>query len=453
MSRSPLDPLVLQAAPFCGAWLCVLPTMRHDAEGLALWAMRYSPLVSICRRSSGVVADVAASAHLFGGLDALLDDARRQLRTLGIAASVAGAPTASAARVLAANGGTARWVGHDAWPARLRQLRLEQLGLERADLALLRALGLRSAGDCLVLNGGDLDRRCREAVSLRLARLTGSAADPQIWFTPPPRFDRRLELLSETWQAGALRFGLERLLAELEGLLRGRSAATDAIDIRLGHAPGRPDTCFSLRTTRPSQSSAMLRMLLRERLEQLKLPGPVRSVGLQAALLVDWQARAGTLWPTPDDTAYDRASLLDRLRARLGETAIYSLDTVPDHRPEHAWRRTHGGAGAPPRPAPDTAIMRKGTSDNSPGPNPRSGLGRGSSPCRGLRPLWLLDAPQALATIGGDWVEERGPERIEAGWWATPLARDYYVLRDTQGRRLWAFRSTRGDWFAQGWFA
>jgi hypothetical protein len=31
--------------------------------------------------------------------------------------------------------------------------------------------------------------------------------------------------------------------------------------------------------------------------------------------------------------------------------------------------------------------------------------------------------------------------------------RDYYVLRDPRGRRLWAFRTPAGDWFAHGWFA
>ncbi|NCU95969.1 MAG: hypothetical protein EBV48_08890, partial [Betaproteobacteria bacterium] len=80
-----------------GAWLAV--TLQHalaegsaaELEGLALWAMRYSPLVSICQTGavSGVVADVAASAHLFGGLDALLDDARSQLQALGVSARCA----------------------------------------------------------------------------------------------------------------------------------------------------------------------------------------------------------------------------------------------------------------------------------------------------------------------------------------------------------------------------
>jgi hypothetical protein len=54
-----------------GAWLAVaLPdTDDADPQGLALWATRYSPLVSLCRhqraRRVGVVAEVAGSAHLF----------------------------------------------------------------------------------------------------------------------------------------------------------------------------------------------------------------------------------------------------------------------------------------------------------------------------------------------------------------------------------------------------
>ena len=59
----------------------------------------------------------------------------------------------------------------------------------------------------------------------------------------------------------------------------------------------------------------------------------------------------------------------------------------------------------------------------------------------GLRPFWLLPAPEPLAEIGaaphrgGPLKLLAGPERIESGWWdGSDVARDYFVAR-TRRRR------------------
>ena len=50
--------------------------------------------------------------------------------------------------------------------------------------------------------------------------------------------------------------------------------------------------------------------------------------------------------------------------------------------------------------------------------------------------------------------EASGPERIETGWWrARAVARDYYRIETTAGRRFWVFRRLRdGRWFLHGIF-
>ena len=47
-----------------------------------------------------------------------------------------------------------------------------------------------------------------------------------------------------------------------------------------------------------------------------------------------------------------------------------------------------------------------------------------------------------------------GPERIETGWWrGPPVARDYYRVATTAGRRFWLFRRLDdGRWFLHGAF-
>ena len=53
-----------------------------------------------------------------------------------------------------------------------------------------------------------------------------------------------------------------------------------------------------------------------------------------------------------------------------------------------------------------------------------------------------------------------GPERIADAWWHAPApARDYYVVEDESGRRLWVYREgfhtaqQAARWFVQGLFA
>ncbi|MBU3695035.1 MAG: DNA polymerase Y family protein, partial [Rhodocyclaceae bacterium] len=298
-----------------------------ELQGLALWAMRYSPLVSLCRHGRagrvGVVAEVAGSAHLFGGLDQLLADARAQVLALSPDAVCAGAPTASGAWALAccANAGAtvgSAWAGAHDWHTRLAGLPLMALDLPDSDHALLGEVGLRSVGECLRLPRGDLDRRCRASVSRQLDQLVGATPEPRRWFVPPARYERTIELLQETWHTDALLFAGRRLLAELEGLLRGSGRAVQRMRFILGHAPRQADTAFDLALTRPLQNLAPVAGLLRERLARLRLPSPVRRVGLAATPLEAWQPQSPELWPGPEEAALQRSALLDRLRARLG---------------------------------------------------------------------------------------------------------------------------------------
>ena len=75
------------------------------------------------------------------------------------------------------------------------------------------------------------------------------------------------------------------------------------------------------------------------------------------------------------------------------------------------------------------------------------------------RPVWLLDAPQPLASVL--LILEQGPERIESGWWdGKGVARDYYIARRTpdarrsHGAKLWVFQERQSKrWYVHGMFA
>jgi protein ImuB len=112
--------------------------------------------------------------------------------------------------------------------------------------------------------------------------------------------------------------------------------------------------------------------------------------------------------------------LVERLRARLGEDAVYGVASIPEHRPEAAWRRVHE-LSLTTASRMSEKMTERGTGDDMP------------------RPVWLLDAPLALSEPDmhqSSLVLEQGPERIESGWWdGKGVARDYYIARRISGAR------------------
>jgi protein ImuB len=130
------------------------------------------------------------------------------------------------------------------------------------------------------------------------------------------------------------------------------------------------------------------------------------------------------------------ARLLERLRARLGGDAVFSVCLVPEHRPEFAWRVAE----------PSLARQGSGTPEAPPS----------------QRPLWMLAEPQPLTDSGGLPCHggqplrlAGGPERIETGWWdGRDVRRDYYVATDRGGVRLWVYRQRDrgGGWWLHGVF-
>ncbi|MDO4904906.1 MAG: hypothetical protein Q4A16_05065 [Lautropia sp.] len=197
--------------------------------------------------------------------------------------------------------------------------------------------------------------------------------------------------------------------------------------------------------------------------------------------------------------------LRERLRARLGDDALYQIEAVADHRPERAWRRClsedapvskgaiDASTGIRPPPFPPgsddgaTKQMRQRaqtphrTRSLSPGacdesfkhsersvstfekaPMSVSVPVSSSSPVQpdhhittmpGKRPGWLLPEPVPLPVAVGRIIS--GPERLESGWWdGGDTRRDYYVLETIDGQLAWAYvpAGQPDRWMLHGWF-
>jgi len=399
----------------------------REAEALqrvAAWACQFTSQLSV--EPDALLLEVGRSGRLFGGLTVLTERVRAGLEELGFAAVSFLAPTPEGALRLACSGESGEAVDLAELGHRLNALPLTALPLEERARRGLHDAGLRRLGELMALPRPGLARRVGADFLDWLDRLLGVAPDPRPPFTPPATYQGRVELPSEVVTAEGLLFPARRLVHELAGFLIGRQLGAERLDWQLDHA-GLPPTRFSLGLARPDREAERLLALLRERLQRLDLPAPVRALALAVDDLVPLAGRPLDLL---DGRTTERGlQLLERLRARFGAKAVMGLEVRPDHRPEHS--------SAPCAP------------------------GRRGIVCRfPARPLWLLAQAEPLTVRDGlpCWqgaLELEGErERIESAWWAGGgVARDYFVARTRAGERLWIYRDLRSNrWFIQGFF-
>ena len=388
---------------------------------LAAWCYQYSNQVYIPGIRSGLFLEAGASERLFGRPEELGQRLALELGQLGYHAMTGTAPTPEAAWLAAREGLHIPSAGHIR--RQLGPLPLQRLHLESGQLLSMERMGFRQLRDLLRLPRKDLTRRFGPELPGYLDRLLGVCPDPRPLYRPPEAFSSRLELTAEIHSCQALLFPLKRLLEELCGVLRGGDTAVQMLQITLGHEDC-DDSLLELGLQSPTQDSARLMTVLRERLERLRLPRAVRDIRLQAPQLLKFRAGQHTLFhDTPGEQQQDMTQLAERLQARLGSDAVAGLAGVQDHRPEYSWRRRRLDERA------DSIAL-----------------------CQ--RPAWLLPKPRRCSIENYEILA--GPERIESGWWdGRDCRRDYFIVRDAHGSMLWAFHEykPRHGWYLHGIFA
>jgi protein ImuB len=395
-------------------------------DHLARWALQFTPVVSI-EPPDALLAEVRGSLDLFGGAMALCRRAEAGLRAAGLQAGVALAPTPRGALWLARAGIGIAAVRADAMPGLAARLPLACLEWPVDVIETLTRLGIRNVADLVRLPRDGFVRRFGPALQNELDEGLGRQRQPRRRHVVPERFDERLELPAEAGSTVELEPAAGRLLARLGAFLRARASGLSELRIDLLYRE-HPPTRIRLGLTRPGGHEGHLRELLRERLAQSRLPAAVVALRFRSGVLLPLSLRDAGLFEQgraadPEATA----RLLERLRARLGEDAVFGVCPVLEHRPERAWRIAEPGGATP-----------------LPGHWPAS---------RPARPLWMLAEPQPLA--GWDGALVTGPERIETGWWdGHDVRRDYYIAVTQGGVRLWIFRERPPgqDWFLHGVF-
>jgi protein ImuB len=417
-------------------------------QRLCLHAQTFTSFVSI-EPPNALLLEIKGSLKLFGPLERLHADIDACWRRLALQAYSAAAPSTLAALWLARSG------VHTGNPAGSHPVVIDDLGTLSGRLAglpitctawdterlqTLHALGVTRMGELLRLPRAGLARRLGAAVVRDLDIALGRQFAPRRTFVPRARFRARCDFEEEIENVAYLEKALEPLIACCAQFLRERQAGVQALRLKLKHRAGSP-TCMHAGLAGITGERRRLTDVLTQKLGRLELRAPVKGMELISGSLQPLSAAsldvfAGLAGTGRRDTA---PQLVERLRARLGEDAVYGVDSIPEHRPEAAWRRVHELSLA--------TASRMG--EKMTGLRVDDGM---------PRPVWLLDAPLPLTH---DWVLEQGPERIESGWWdGRGVARDYYVARRScgtrrsQGPKLWVFQERRSKrWYVHGVFA
>jgi protein ImuB len=260
---------------------------------------------------------------------------------------------------------------------------------------------------------------------------------------PRERFRARCDFETEIETVAYLEKALEPLIARCADFLRERQAGVQTLRLKLRHRAD-PATHVHLGLASITSERRRLMDVLAQKLTGLELQAPVRDMELISGALQPLSAGSLDVFAGRLGTGAGRRDslpqLVERLRARLGEDAVYGVVSIAEHRPEAAWRRVQELRG---EKMADHPILTD----------------------RGMpRPVWLLAAPLPLESVL--LILEQGPERIESGWWdGKGVARDYYIARQTRGARphgaalahgarLWVFQERQSKrWYLHGMFA
>lgn len=402
--------------------------------GVAGWAAQFTPAIAV-EFPDMVLLDMSGSLKLFRGLESLIESLRRGLAGMGWSTKLAGAPTPRAACWLARTN-EERFIVRGELEQALAALSVRVLHCADETLEALQAIGVRTLGELVALPRDGVARRFGQRLVDDLDRALGRLPDPRNFFVPPAVFRADIELPTEVTQAEALLFAARRLVVQLAGFLAARSGGIQRFVLKLGHRDKAP-TEIAIGLVAPARDAEHFVLLLRERLSNLVLREPVRSIALQTEEVVPLAGSNLGLLLEESKPPGNWEHLVERLRSRLGADAVYGLAPQADHRPERASVRDPLAAGQPQTCA--------GASAEFP-----------------ARPFWLLARPRPLREIDavphyeGPLELLAGPERIESGWWdGEDVARDYFVARTRNEALVWIYRERRGEggWYLHGVFA
>jgi protein ImuB len=421
---------------------------------LARLAGEVTPMVAL-QPPDALLLEIAGSAHLFGGADALARKLGARFEALGLHQVQGFGDTPDAALAFAR---------FPAAGADWKRLPSAALGLDDEAGAALRRAGLRTLGDIAALPRRALASRFGMEALTALDRIAAGLVRPLTPRRPPPSLGFEQRLAEPLLTAEAADWVLASLTARSATRLARLGLGGRRFLASFSRTDG-AEQALEVESSRPLRDASAILALFAERVAGLADPldpgfgyDRVRLAVQAAEPLAPEQAGL--------DPAAQQASalddLVDRLSIRFGPHRLLRLLPADSHIPERSERRLPAGRNCAPDPVTTPSLML------------------GETP---MRPLFLLDPPEAVEVLAEvpdgpprrfRWrrtqhrvARAEGPERIAPEWWRRRTgalsggrARDYWRVEDMDGRRFWLFRAGLYEggapppaWYLHGLFA
>jgi protein ImuB len=419
-------------------------------ERLAVWALRYSPVVA-ADDPDGLVIDATGASHLHGGEDAMLADVISRLETVGITARAAMADTRGAAHALARFAARPTLVVPPRESAgRIRPLPIAALRLAADTVDDLRKLGFERIADLLATPRAPLTLRFGPELGRRLDQATGQTGEPIEPVRSPDIVEAQQVFAEPIGAAETIARYVAKLTAKLCQELEVRGLGARRLDLLFGLVDNRVQA-IRVGTAQPVRDVKRLTRLLCDKIEKVD-PGFGIEIMRLAATAAEPFATRQMISSLIDEPEADVSGLIDILSNRVGESRLYRFAPVASDVPERSVQRVAAAA-------------------------PTTGDGW---PTHWPRPARLLAPPEAIETVAllpdhppvnFVWrgIRRRvrradGPERVFGEWWKRDAeliaVRDYFQVEDDAGERFWIFRAGDGEdagtgshkWFMHGIF-
>ncbi len=436
-------------------------------ERLAVWAQRWGPWSAI-DPPDGLLVDVTAVAHLFGGERRMLADVQARCTARGLQVRTAIGPTAGTAWALAHHAAQGAILDPDDDPrGRLADLPVAALRLDNDVLLVLKRLGLKRLGDLAGIEEGRdrkgsgrdaIHRRFRNRKSpaanplIRMDQLLGRVPEPLLPVVPvtAPMVQRRL--VEPIRHRQLLDTVVADLAEDMARTLEAKGEGARRLQMGLWRVDGEVLT-RDLEMAAATRDPAHICRLFSERLDDIDAGFGIEMLRLRASWSQPLELDQSDLEAAAEQHGTSLAACMDRLTTRLGKDAVQRPVPRASHIPERAqgWQPP-----LEPEPASQGELAFH------------------------TRPLKLLDRAERISVLYAapegyprrfSWrgqvcevARVEGPERIAPEWWrekGSTRLRDYYRIEDETGRRYWIYRNGlptdgRGgmpDWYLQGLFA
>ncbi|NKM57978.1 nucleotidyltransferase [Rhizobium anhuiense] len=418
-------------------------------DRITMWALsQYSPIVAV-DAPDGIVMDTEGADHLQGGEERMLTSIANRFRAKGLTTRVAIADTWGAAHacaratsretVIVPRGETLRAV---------EKLPISLLRLPEKIVGDLRTLGFKTIGE--------LANTARPPLTLRFGPEVGRRLDQMFGRTPEPIDPIRTAELVEVSRAFAEPIGaaetinkyVARLVVQLVDALQRRGLGVRRADLIVEKVDG---TRQAIRagTAKPVRDVAWLTKLFKDRTEKIEPGFGIEKMTL-VAVMAEPLEEAQKTSSLVEDEGVDLTPLID-IYGNRGQR-VYRVAPFASDVPERSVRRI--SAASDPIEAAWVNHWRR--------------------PVRLLARPEQVDVMALLPDHPPVWIMWRGkrrkvknadgPERIFGEWWERnsemAAVRDYFVIEDDAGERLWIFRSGDGvdpetgnhRWFMHGIF-